>query len=125
MRLTIAICLVALAMGFGTWWWVELRPVSRVKQMVLSMLVDPDSAKFQDVSNERKADASCGAVNSKNRMGGYTGFIKFIAFKDGEVRFEPQRRTDVGTEDQKVEARQENINFLELSSANCFPDTKP
>ena len=39
-------------------------------------LIDADSAKFQNQSG------FCGEVNSKNRMGGYTGFSRYIANTD-------------------------------------------
>ena len=38
-------------------------------------LIDEDSAKFRNV--EGKVFGVCGEVNSKNRLGAYTGFKKF------------------------------------------------
>ena len=44
------------------------------------MLVDPDSAKYKMLAE------GCGYINSKNSMGGYTGFKKFRIWKhNGEV----------------------------------------
>lgn len=57
--------------------WLE-----KGKEAVLARLKDPDSAKFQNVYfNRSKADipVACGQVNSKNSMGGYTGFKHFIS----------------------------------------------
>lgn len=45
----------------------------RAKGWVKSQLVDPQSAIF------RNQKGYCGEVNSKNRMGGYGGFVRFIA----------------------------------------------
>ena len=42
------------------------------KETILSMLKDPDSAKFGDVFVGRNG-TMCGTVNSKNSFGGYTG----------------------------------------------------
>jgi hypothetical protein len=42
-------------------------------------LTDAESARFRDlyVSNGLKGRAVCGAVNAKNRLGGYAGFRRF------------------------------------------------
>ena len=45
---------------------------SRVKEL----LIDPSSAEFSDVYT--KNDVTCGFVNSKNRLGGFTGPRVFI-----------------------------------------------
>ncbi len=50
---------------------------------VKDSLLDPDSAKF------RNQKGYCGEVNSKNRMGGYVGFSRYIYMpEDGLVRIE-------------------------------------
>jgi len=41
-------------------------------QKVKERLIDSDSAKF------RNQKGNCGEVNSKNRMGGYTGYSRYI-----------------------------------------------
>ena len=51
---------------------------------MLSYLVDPQSAQFSDVNTS--GGATCGLVNSKNRMGGYTGQKSFIV-REGRVSF--------------------------------------
>ena len=51
------------------------------KDVVLSVLSDPDSAQFRNINGR------CGEVNSKNRMGGYTGFDKFVVIGE-KVYFE-------------------------------------
>lgn len=40
---------------------------------VKQQLIDPESAQF------RNQNGNCGEVNSKNRVGGYTGFQRYIA----------------------------------------------
>ncbi len=52
--------------------------------MVKDQLIDPASAKFSEIST--KDGVTCGVVNSKNRMGGYTGPRTFL-YKDGSVYF--------------------------------------
>ena len=58
---------------------------NKVESKVRPLLIDPESAQFSEVTNDR--DASCGLVNSKNRLGGYTG-AKIFIIRDGNVTFE-------------------------------------
>jgi hypothetical protein len=47
------------------------------KEIITSSLIDPESAKFKDpmvIVNNR---AACIEINSKNSLGGYTGFQSF------------------------------------------------
>ena len=46
------------------------------KDMVKSMLKDPESAVFASVYFNN--GATCGIVNSKNSFGGYSGYTRFI-----------------------------------------------
>lgn len=57
---------------------------SGVKNDVSSRLIDPASAQFFELATLN--GATCGLVNSKNRMGGYTGATIFVA-KGGDVAF--------------------------------------
>lgn len=57
--------------------------VHQHRNAVKALLKDPDSAKFQN-ENLRFGytllnSVLCGEVNSKNEMGGYTGYRRFIA----------------------------------------------
>ena len=49
---------------------------SAAEQRVKELLVDPSSAEFSDVYS--KDGITCGFVNSKNRVGGFTGPQPFI-----------------------------------------------
>lgn len=61
-------------------------PESREAQRaVKSLLKDPDSAKFREVS-VIASNVVCGEVNAKNGMGGYGGYTPFM-FRDGAVSF--------------------------------------
>ncbi len=51
----------------------EIKYQRMARDFVLPMLKDPDSAQFR---NQR---GFCGEVNSKNLLGGYVGFQRFIA----------------------------------------------
>jgi len=58
--------------------WME-----RDQFMIEAMLQDADSARFEDVSISFMKDSavSCGKVNPKNSLDGYTDFKEFIAAK--------------------------------------------
>ena len=72
----------------------------QVESRILGQLVDPDSAKFEwpfgfingswkpDLFSKRISGLlTCGYVNSKNRMGGYTGRMTFaVVINDGTIR---------------------------------------
>jgi len=57
-------------------------PENQAKQAVKNLLIDPGSAKFDNVFRGKSTDSTtttyCGFVNSKNRMGGYAGKTPFI-----------------------------------------------
>lgn len=53
-------------------------PENKAKKAVASVLIDPDSAKFENVFKGKVADSYCGFVNGKNRLGGYAGASPFI-----------------------------------------------
>lgn len=46
-------------------------------------LLDPSSAQFREVEF-RDEDTVCGQINGKNRMGAYSGFTNFIAYRTSE-----------------------------------------
>lgn len=80
--------LVAIAAA-GTWWWMQANQAATVKARVLHVLSDPSSAEFKTVEYNARHGTGCGFVNARNRLGGMVGFTAFIAYPDGEVRFEP------------------------------------
>jgi hypothetical protein len=52
-------------------------PFAPARAAVLSVLKDPDSARFADL-HPGKSDAVCGTVNARNGFGGYTGARAFV-----------------------------------------------
>lgn len=56
-----------------------------VETVVKKDLIDPSSAQFQNIKGY------CGEVNSKNKLGGYVGFNKFIVLNEKTVVFENER----------------------------------
>lgn len=54
----------------------ERAQIEVAAQKVKDNLIDSDSAKF------RNQKGNCGEVNAKNRMGGYTGFSRYIYFPE-------------------------------------------
>jgi hypothetical protein len=56
----------------------ESPAVAQAKDAITAQLTDPESVRFQDVRFFEKSETVCGFVNTKNRMGGYTGFTPFV-----------------------------------------------
>lgn len=54
----------------------ERAQIEVAAQKVKDGLIDSDSAKFKNQKG------NCGEVNAKNRMGGYTGFSRYIYFPE-------------------------------------------
>lgn len=56
-----------------------------VKDAVREGLIDPESARFGEISYSDKGERACVEVNAKNRMGGYTGDKQMVVAKfEGE-----------------------------------------
>ena len=62
--------------------WFGAETIVAAKRAVRASLKDPDSAQFKDVYanyTEEYSVVACGRVNSKNSLGGYTGFKRFVS----------------------------------------------
>jgi hypothetical protein len=88
----------AVAAAAGALWWDRVRseappshPLHRV--VVLESLYDPASANFRNEFRGGTRTVWCGEVNAKNRMGGYTGFVRYIVLVDPAAAAEPARAT--------------------------------
>ncbi len=112
----IAVAVLTTCAG-AVWWFVW--PVYLTENRVKLVLSDPDSAKFDKVLFNRKTGASCGYVNSKNKMGGYVGSKHFVATENGEVRFEPRLDTKGKTTEELLIETDKQIAYLEFAIANC------
>jgi len=117
-HLVIGLTVAALCAAAGGWYFY-LNPIETVKQRVKNTLKDPDSAIFQNVLFYRKTSIGCGSVNAKNSMGGYNGYFRFIAFPDGDIRFEPRWTNINDNPEATSEVKQINTNFHILFAANC------
>jgi hypothetical protein len=67
----------ALGLGLYLWKYQEWIAIPKARAPLMTYLKDPASAQFR---NERivPSGALCGEVNSKNSMGGYVGFKRYI-----------------------------------------------
>lgn len=70
------------------------------KEAVRAGLKDPDSAKFQNFFTSKyeyngSRLTTCGEVNAKNSLGGYTGFKRYITFGNHVLMVENKENTDV------------------------------
>ena len=62
--------------------WFGAETIVAAQRAVRASLKDPDSAQFKDVYanyTEEFQVVVCGRVNSKNSLGGYTGFKRFVS----------------------------------------------
>ena len=62
--------------------WFGAETILAAQRAVRASLKDPDSAQFKDVYanyTEEFQVVACGRVNSKNSLGGYTGFKRFVS----------------------------------------------
>jgi hypothetical protein len=109
------------AVALGGWLGYGVYQKSVVTKRVLGALVDPDSAKFNDVRYFPKTGAGCGLVNAKNRMGGYTGFTEFVAESSGKVTFAPRDALESAPVAERLEAAQQRLAFLRMAVEVC-PD---
>lgn len=85
-------------------WAVKPILAYQAEGQVKAHLSDPESAKF------RNKDGLCGEVNSKNKLGGYSGFSRYIAggnyvrFDDSSAEFEDAWQFNcVLTDEQRAE----------------------
>jgi hypothetical protein len=56
--------------------WLASSKMSKAKEAISQMLVDPDSAQFHDLRRAKRIggrEVICGEVNAKNKLGGYVG----------------------------------------------------
>ena len=78
----IVLCIISLMLVAATA-YRNFYLVPRLKEPVLAMLKDPDSAEFRHVRYYGDWTISggnlCGEVNARNAMGGYAGYAKFYA----------------------------------------------
>lgn len=74
------------AVGASYWFWW---PTHQAETKVRKQLIDPDSAKFDEVVFNRTKGSVCGYVNSRNKFGGYTGKTMFAVSESGDVYFDP------------------------------------
>lgn len=79
--LGVGFCCVVLLAGCDKLPWSN---VNKAHEAIRQNLVDPDSAEFRNESEGPHGDV-CGEVNSKNRMGGYVGYNKFLWSSTGGV----------------------------------------
>lgn len=75
---------------------------AQINRIVRSKLVDPDSAQFRNQSGK------CGEVNAKNRMGGYTGFKRYVVLSE-ELAFIEGAMDQNSFEQVYSSAKQNNI----------------
>lgn len=79
--IAVLIAIVAGAFFFGFIPNTDPYQKRAAKSVVSQMMIDPSAAKFGSVSvfHNSKGHFVCGGVNGKNRMGAYSGEVRFIS----------------------------------------------
>lgn len=71
--------------------------IYKAKKTVAASLKDSGSAQFRDVffsETEKGGSVVCGQINSKNSLGAYTGFQRFIS--NGQTTFIEENDSNIG-----------------------------
>lgn len=71
--------------------------MDRGMESVKNKIKDPDSAKFRSVYFHQGADGipvTCGEVNSKNSLGGYVGYQRFVSAGKPELTWLEEQVSD-------------------------------
>ena len=114
----VAAVLVMGAAGALAWdYWYS--PEARALRVVRGNLIDPDSAKFSEVVHHPETGGTCGLVNAKNRMGGYTGDKLFLVTAKGDFDLAPEEPDDWKPLDDKIKQMEIRVAWLEKALAQC------
>jgi hypothetical protein len=96
------------------------------KRAVAKLLKDPESAQFKDVRyawSEKTGNVAYGLVNSKNGLGGYSGYQRFVA--NGTTVLleerEPERTLAAWREAAAGRTTEESLAKLSQGSASTVP----
>ncbi|WP_148280125.1 hypothetical protein [Rubrivivax gelatinosus] len=111
--------IIALAAAVVGYWLNQLRPEAEVKEAVRQLLTDPESAQFRDMERNSKTGAWCGTVNSKNRLGGYVGFNRFVVLPDKKVLLDPKELPIPEKSSDIVVRGAEIVDFIQLLKVHC------
>lgn len=115
--LAILIIPAIFAASYAAFHWEQWTIWPDKRAALIAALKDPDSAQFRGEHLHGKY--LCGEINSKNSMGGYTGFLRFVAFENGyTVEAEDTlsfRLTNKLTDLQKPQAKAAVVKLVWLS----------
>ncbi len=100
--------------------------VPRAKRAVAKQLKDPESAQFKDVGyawSEKTGNVAYGWVNSKNGLGGYNGFQRFVANEKTVLleEREPERTLAAWREAAAGRTTEESLSKLSKGNASAAP----
>lgn len=104
------------------WVFYQLPKVEGINT-VRKAMNDPESAIFNNVTYSRESGATCGYVNAKNKLGGYTGNRSFVILKTGVIWFQPNYYEPGSIPSRDAELLEINIKalgtYIDLIKANC------
>lgn len=83
MRIAIGLSALVLLFAVAAAWQRYLSPSAKHRDIVREFMTDPDSAVFRDeFMGPGTTTVWCGRVNARNRMGGMTGFTRYVLLLD-------------------------------------------
>lgn len=123
-KLISAISVTLLAIAIGGYWYTQVRPENEAKDAVRQLLTDPASAQFRNVERNAKTGLWCGEVNSKNKLGGYVGFSKFVVKPDKTAQLSPNDQPMPDKASEIIVHAGEVLDFIRLVQEQC-PKVSP
>lgn len=102
-------------------WATAFAPGAVAMAHVREQLTDPDSAKFRNVRVNKETGVACGAVNSKNKLGGYVGFQNFLVLPGGTVTIDPGAPSSTQSASEVVAGAFKQLQFLSDYKKHCAP----
>ncbi|MDN4038674.1 hypothetical protein [Massilia sp. YIM B02443] len=113
------LAIIVVFAGIFIWKFEDWIKIPKAREAIQSALRDPSSAQFR---NEKltKLGVLCGEVNSKNSMGGYVGFKKFISVAPGANYIEGAGRIGEESTDDMIARMDKEIVIMKRFTAAEF-----
>lgn len=100
----------------------------KLRAGLLTSLVDPHSAQFRSERVAGGGTVICGEFNSKNRLGGYAGFRRYISTASGAFAIEGERTATWDNSTQAImsalQAKSAALRAARLAGGEPPPDFK-
>lgn len=92
----------------------EYQTIHSARKVIKSNLKDPASAKYNNEVASKDKTVVCGEVNSKNSLGGYVGFKRYLV-RGNEIAFEGNTLMHWNLTGGKIKPTESQIMMFEYS----------